>query len=353
MATPNEEQTILVRGSAEHREYMRHQAGWLKALVNGLEDYLSIAGRALLLLFLIYTTVKAGMTMMHVNAPIWLEVIMLSLQVAGVEGAVPGLARHKEMLASQRRDKDAKTIGRAINSTRTLAILTGLEIVLYLTPTIAGFDMAPVNDAYSKVLLIARLVVISNFLIAMARMEKQGPKIISQAEHEKKQQESEQARLIVDLQTQLTQANQSSQDFSSQMQSAEQRLADATANLQTARVQIADLSAQLQTAQVQIADLQRAERKTARMQSAPSAKPHAAPVDAQASAPNITPIDQARAKHEATRGKALKVSHAEVLAYLAEHPDLKRAEVAASLGISERKVYDALAWQKEQHAVSQ
>ena len=198
MTTPTEDPTILVRGSAEHRDYLRHQAGWLKALVNGLEEYLSIAGRSLLLLFLIYTTVKAGITLMHVNAPVWLEVLMLSLQVAGVEGAVPGLTRQQEVLSSQGREKDAKTIGRAINSTRTLAILTGLEIVLALTPTLAGFDMAPVNDAYSKILLIARLVVISNFLIAMARMEQHGPKIISQAEHEKQQHAAEQEQIRLD-----------------------------------------------------------------------------------------------------------------------------------------------------------
>ena len=196
--TATEEQEILVRGSAEYKDYMRHRAGWLKALVNGLEDYLAISGRSLLLIFLIYTTVKAGIAMMHVNAPIWLEVLMLSLQVAGVEGAVLGLARHKEVLVSQGREKDARTIGRAINSTRTLAILTGLEIALSLTPTLGGFDMAPVNDAYSKVLLIARLVVISNFLIAMARMEKQGPKIISQAEHERQQNAQEQEQIRMD-----------------------------------------------------------------------------------------------------------------------------------------------------------
>ena len=196
--TAPEEQEILVRGSAAYKDYMRHRAGWLKALVNGLEDYLAISGRSLLLIFLIYTTVKAGIALMHVNAPIWLEVLMLSLQVAGVEGAVPGLARHKEVLTSQGRDKDARTIGRAINSTRTLAVLTGLEIVLSLTPTLGGFDMAPINDAYSKVLLIARLVVISNFLIAMARMEKQGPKIISQAEHDKQQNAQEQEQIRMD-----------------------------------------------------------------------------------------------------------------------------------------------------------
>ena len=54
------------------------------------------------------------------------------------------------------------------------------------------------------------------------------------------------------------------------------------------------------------------------------------------------------------KSKPARVSHEAVLAYLAEHPDLKRVEVAAHLGISERKVYDALSWQKEHqtHAAS-
>ena len=200
---PPEEQIVLVRGSAEYKDYMRHQAGWLRALVNGLEDYLSIAGRALLLLFLIYTTVKAGMTMMGVAAPIWLEVLMLSLQVAGVEGAVPGLARYKEVLQHQPgKEKDIKTIRNAIMSTRTLAVLTGIEIILFLTPHIAFmgqvYELGWLDDLYSKSLLIARLVVISNFLIAMASMEQKAPKVISQAEYDKKQREREQDQIRMD-----------------------------------------------------------------------------------------------------------------------------------------------------------
>lgn len=200
MTTTQEEQQVLVRGSAEYREYMYHQAGWLKAVVNGLEDYLSISGRSLLLLFLIYTTIKAGMTIMHADTPVWLDIIMLTLQVAGLEGSVPGLTRVREALLVQNRPADARTIKRAIYSSRTLSVLTGIEIVL-ATASIPGIDpttMAGIDDWYNKILLLIRLFVITSFLVAMARMETKAPKVISQDEHRKQQHEAEQEQVRLD-----------------------------------------------------------------------------------------------------------------------------------------------------------
>lgn len=168
-----------------------------------------------------------------------------------------------------------------------------------------------------------------------------------------------QSGLVADLQNRLHLAVQETQgltaklsaaqlqnaDLSAQLETANRRLSDLqnadhnlqklSAKLQSADLQNADLTAKLETAKAQLADLQ-----TANMQTAKPAKP---------TANNITPIDQARTKHAAPTGdNKPKVSHADVLAYMAANPDLKRAEVAANLGISERKVYDAIAWGKEQ-----
>ncbi len=80
------------------------------------------------------------------------------------------------------------------------------------------------------------------------------------------------------------------------------------------------VNADLRTAKTQISELQKAKTQTPKKD-------------------NITPIETA---------KSSRISHAEVLAYMAANPDLKRTEVAAQLKISERKVYDALAWGKGQ-----
>ena len=379
-----EEREILVRGSAEYQDYIRYRGGWLRGLVNTLEDYLSISGRALLLLFLIYTTVKAGMTLAHVSTPIWLDIVMLAFQVAGMEGSIPGLTRIREHFLSEKKMDEAKTIRKVIYSSRTLSVLTGLELVLAATPSAFGYDLTTVNDAYGKILLLVRLFVITNFLVAMARMEHKAPKVISPTAHAREQaaialrdeqartianlqeqarkaqqqyhdlstqfaqteQQAQratdlqmgaeqtiqsQARLLEGLQTQVRQAEQTRQQLAADLQTANLQIVDLTAKGEAAKLQTATLTGKLQAANLQIADLQ----KAATMQSGAPAKPQPA---------KITALETATAQ---------RVSHADVLAHLAAHPALKRAEVAASLGISERKVYEALAWQKEQdHAAT-
>ncbi len=228
MATtpPQQEEIVLVRDSAEYKEYMWHQAGWLKALVNGLEDYLSISGRSLLLLFLIYTTIKAGMTIMHTDTPVWLDIAMLTLQVAGLEGSVPGLTRVRETLLGQNRIQDARTIKRAIYSSRTLSVLTGIEIVL-ATASIPGINpgvMAGVDDWYNKLLLVA-----------MARMETKAPKVISRAEHEKQLQEAEQEQIRLDNESIQASIGQALKVWTS---TQEQKLADWSTQLAEAVQQV-------------------------------------------------------------------------------------------------------------------
>lgn len=198
--TQEEEQVVLIRGSEEYKEYMRHQGGSLKVFVNRLESDIATAGRTLLLLFLIYTTVKTGLDRMGVSVPIWVEIVMLSLQVAGVEGAVPGLSRQKADLTAQGKTEEAKEIASAITSTRWLALLTGVEIGLSTiqakVPSVDWLSWTLIG--YSVVLLLARLWLITKFLIAMAKIEQKGPKIISQAEYDRQQREAEQEQVRLD-----------------------------------------------------------------------------------------------------------------------------------------------------------
>jgi len=149
-----------------------------------------------------------------------------------------------------------------------------------------------------------------------------------------------QSGVVSDLQNQLREALQQVR-FTTANLDQKQR----TLDLQTEKLQTA--AADLQTAKVQVVDLQNrlqeAKLQTAKMPAVPSAK---------SSAGNVTSIDQVRAKHEAAGSGRAKLSHAEILAFKTAHPEMKNADVAAQLGISERKVYDALAWQRDQQSAN-
>ncbi len=110
-----------------------------------------------------------------------------------------------------------------------------------------------------------------------------------------------------------------------------QKAVDETANLpgklREKEEKLAGILAELQSTKLQIKDLKSANKGPAKLS------------DQTAKNGNITPIETA---------KSNRISHAEVLAYMKTNPTLKRADVAANLGISERKVYDAVAWGKEQ-----
>jgi hypothetical protein len=99
-----------------------------------------------------------------------------------------------------------------------------------------------------------------------------------------------------------------------------EKLQTAITDLQTAKMQIADLQNHLQEAKLQ----------TAKIPALSTAK---------VSVNNVTSIDQVRAKHEAAGTSKAKVSDEEILAFRAENPGMKVADVAAHFGISERKVY--------------
>lgn len=424
MATLPQEQPeneVIIRFSGGWWAYLVFRLGALRAFVNSVEDALAITGRFLLLVFLIYCGAKAGILLSAPNAtfPAWLEMSMFILQLAGLEGSIPGLARQVDTLRARNDEDASKKVEGVMLSARIMTVLSIGEGALHALgiPAIA-------LQIISAILLVTRGVVITNFLIALAKMEAKAPRVLSKEAHTRemaqqaqrdiqsrtiadltarldettkalttakqqaRQDESNQERsitqlqeqirrmeeaqtsllngsegqgtLIKNLQTQLTHAEQQvnnltasleqkRRDFDramSDLQSAKSAMArlqnveGETANLQSDKQQLA---ANLETANLQIADLtaklERAKNKIADLQTTKNAD--AQPAKSRP-ANNITQIDQARAKS--------KLSHAEVVAFMSSHPDLKRAEVAAQLTISERKVYDALAWQKEQES---
>lgn len=252
-----------------------------------------------------------------------------------------------------------------MKSARIMTILTIGEGVLH----VFGIN-SQVLRIISGILLLVRGIVITSFLMELAKIDAKGPRVLSQKEQQREEQarlvQGEQGRLITDLRGQLAYAeerlHQATASTAQQQGDFERVSADLhTARLHLTRLQHADqetarlqrelqtLSAQLHTAHLQHADL------TAQLEHAKS-RSATAPAQTQQYADDnrkITSINQVRARHEAT-GRT-KVSHADVMAFLLAHPDLKRAEVAEHLQISERKVYEAIAWQKEQeqqqHAV--
>ncbi|HEY7417514.1 MAG TPA: hypothetical protein VH593_20190, partial [Ktedonobacteraceae bacterium] len=348
---PHDEPTeTIVRFSSAWWAYLFFRLGILRALVNGVEDALAITGRFLLLAFLIYCGAEAGLLLSDPNFsfPSWLQMLMFCMQLAGLEGSIPGLARQADTLRAQHDERTAKSVERVMLSARVMTVLSiteGALHALHIPPT----DL----QVISAILLVVRGMVITGFLIALAKIERKAPRVLSREAHTQEQatqvERDEQTRTITALRTQLDEVRtalqttkqqalqnereqervithlraqvqqmkvaqtsllagaegqesttrrlqeqlQFAERETAQLQRAYQRL---SADLQQKDLQIADLTAKLQTTQRKLADLQTTERATAS-----SAKPMT---------PNITSIDRARAKHEA--GKA-RVSHADVI----------------------------------------
>lgn len=372
-----QETETIIRWSKEWWGYMLFKLGFLRGMVNGVEDALAITGRFLLLVFLIYCGGKAGFLLSNPDYifPGWLEMGMFVLQLAGLEGAIPGLARQVDVLKARQDMDAAKKVESVMWSARVMTVLSIGEGALH------ALGM-PGLQYISAILLVVRGIVITGFLIALAKMETKAPRVVSKEAHAQdlaqKAQRDEQARLIADLQERMRQLVQEKDTLALQAETAKQieqayhnqgimlqnlqnRLTEIgedrqelTANLETANLQIADLAKKLETANQRLVKLQNAERepaKSAPVQTAQPAKSTPAKSAKQTKdLQNVTSIDEARAKHNAGTQKA---THEDVLAFMAEHTDLKNAEVAQQLGISERKVYNALAWQREQqNAVS-
>lgn len=390
---------ILIQWSQDWWFYMVARGGFLRFLVNMLEDTLAITGRTLLLVFLLYCGVKSGAMLVAPTwkPDLWLEMTMFVMQLAGLEGSLPGLSRHAEELRTKGDEPGAVRVEHIMNSARIMTILTIGEGVLHLifgdgTIQISGHTIHSLQIV-SGILLFVRGWVIISFLMELAKIQSKGPRVLSKEAYEQEQAmkatQSEQGQLIATLQKDLRQAQQERHDMAAKLVNAEMQMKEIesqqmksiqayenqgialenlqthlanvegdrnilSANLETANLQIADMAKKLETANQRLVKLQNAERepaKSAPVQTAQPAKSTPAKSAKQTKdLQNVTSIDEARAKHNAGTQKA---THEDVLAFMAEHSDLKNAEVAQQLGISERKVYNALAWQREQqNAVS-
>ncbi len=279
-----EAEVILVRGSEEYNEYMRHQGGRIKAVVNGIEDFLSVSGRTLLLVFVLYTTVKGGMTVTGHQVPWMIDILMLAFKVCGLEGSIPGLSRFRENMLlknTQAATDDAETIRKTITSARTLNFLTGVEIMLAayaaghnIALSIPGLPVAitiaNISEFYGYVLLLARLWFITSFIIEMSRLEVKKPKIISQAEADRLNVEKEQEQIRMDNAAVQANINQAlagwtaAQDQKANEQSirlsgmVQAQIAEALANFQPVQAgQVPDLQALTQAvANALLPDLQ-------------------------------------------------------------------------------------------------
>lgn len=204
--TNTEEQEILVRGSAEHKDYLRHQFGRIKEVVNSFETRIAVAGRAMLLIYVVYITVKAGIGgSLPANMPPWantalqiLDIVMLALQVLGLEGSVPGLRHLAEELEDKGKKKEAQTVRRASNIAQWLLVATAVDIVLQNTHHWGTWDITNFAIAYANCLFVLRVLVIGLYLVAMAKLEHKGPKIISAHEAAKRQKAKEQEQIRLD-----------------------------------------------------------------------------------------------------------------------------------------------------------
>lgn len=136
------------------------------------------------------------------------------------------------------------------------------------------------------------------------------------------------ANLRLQLQSLGLEKNETTAKLQLQLQSVGLQKNDIAENLRTANLRIEGLQRELQAAKLQVEKLQKfAENQTAKNPNRPAKLPA-----------NVTAIEDAKQR----------MSNADILAYITANPGLKRAEVAANLGISERKVYDAIAWRKGQ-----
>ncbi len=197
----SEEQVIIVRGSEEHKDYLKHQFGRIKDTVNSFETRIAVAGRALLLVYVVYITVKAAVSssLPHNMAPwltaalLLLDIVMQALQVLGLEGSVPGLTHLAGELEDKGKHKEARTVRLAANTAQWLLALTAIDIVLESNHNWGGVDISGIAAGYTNGLFIVRVIVIGLYLVAMARLEHKGPKVVSA--HEAARIEQEQVRM--------------------------------------------------------------------------------------------------------------------------------------------------------------
>lgn len=221
MATTKEEQEILVRGSEEHKDYLKHQFGRIKDAVNSFETRIAVAGRAMLLVYVVYITVKAGIgNALPTNLPtgvnialLVLDILMLALQVLGLEGSVPGLNHLADELEDKGKTKEASKVRASAGIAQFLLGATAVDIVLQSTHYWGSFDITNIAIVYNNILFILRVVVIGLYLVAMAKLEHKGPKVISEHEAAKRRKDKEQEQTRMDNAAIQGAINQALQQF--------------------------------------------------------------------------------------------------------------------------------------------
>lgn len=179
----------IVRFSGAWWAYSITRAGFLRAVVNSIEDSLAVSGRFLLLTYLFYLGAQVGALLIapSFSWPLPLEMGMFVLQIAGLEGSIPGLARQAETLRTEKEDeKQAHKIERVMLSARLMTICAFGEGAAYAL----GLDHRILQIA-SAILMVARGVVITGFLIELAKIEKKAPRVISRKAHAQAQAEKQ------------------------------------------------------------------------------------------------------------------------------------------------------------------
>lgn len=193
MQTILDDQEVLVRGTAPYKSYLWFKHGWIKAIVNYAEEYLSITGRLMLLSYIIYIAVQAGMeNFLHLRTPPLLDIVMLAIQVAGLEGSIPGLIHTAEDLEERGKTESAKTVRKSARNAQYLAIMTIVDLFCMAVNNAVGaasgidhrvvITVAIITFLYSWFLLGCRVYVIGNYLISMAHITRHDIRVVSQAE---------------------------------------------------------------------------------------------------------------------------------------------------------------------------
>lgn len=386
MAQQQEKEPIIVRGSLEWWGYTVLRGGFFRLLVDGIEDTIAVLSRFLLLMFIVYCGLKAGLYLASPETKIdaWIEMVMFGMQIVGLEGSIPGLARYADQLRKQKDYEGAERVDQSMTAAHVMTVLAIAEGAAHLL----GIE-GQILQVASAIMLVIRGYVITRFLKDLAKVKSAAPRVMSKEDHDRyladQTTQSDQAQQLQAVKDELAQARQEQtrerqqhlatvndlnatieqiraqvtsletvnqsmlvstgnhdqvlQNLQMQLQDAERETQNVTRLLEQKRRDYDLQNADLTTAKTQIAHLQNAVQEAAKTQTAQKVK-RTAKTD------NVTSIDQARVKHAETNTQ--KVSYQDVLTFMDANPPLKRAEVAAQLGIGERKVYDALTWQKEQ-----
>jgi hypothetical protein len=166
---------------------------------------------------------------------------MFCLQLAGLEGSIPGLARQAGSLRRHNEEQGAKQVEAVMLSARVMTVLSigeGALHALHVPPTAL--------QLISALLLIVRGIVITGFLMALAKVESRAPRILSREAHTREQQaqQDEQARSQQQMDELAASCTQQIQRLSQQLAQIEstfqQQLAESAATVEsTVQIQVA------------------------------------------------------------------------------------------------------------------